>query len=106
MSPSPSRRSAAPPGRRVPGPQVQAPNPKTGEARKFFGGLATVTADLAALGAFTAAVGPSASSDDYNEDFVAAARTDYDTLVRLRLGHYPEAGAPVDPSSGGPLGPL
>ena len=80
--------------------------PKSAEVRKFLGGLATVTADLAALSAFTAAVEAFASVGYHNEDFVAAARTDYDTLVRLRLGHYPEAGAPVDPSPCRPLGRL
>ena len=79
---------------------------KTAEARKFLGGLATVTSDLAALSAFTAAVEAFASVGYHNEDFVAAARNDYDTLVRLRLGHFPEAGAPVDPSPCGPLGRL
>ena len=79
---------------------------KTAEVRKFLGGLATVTADLAALNAFTAAVEAFASVGLHNEDFVAAARNDYDTLVHLQLGRYPEAGAPVDLSPGGPLGPL
>jgi hypothetical protein len=84
----------------------KALEPKTAEARKFLGGLATVTADLAALSAFTAAVDAFVSVGYHNEDFVAAARNDYDTLVRLRLGNYPEAGAPVDPSPCGPLGRL
>ena len=79
---------------------------KTADARKFLGSRATVTSDLAALSAFTAAVDAFAAVGLHNEGFVAAARTDYDTLVRLRLGHYPEAGSPVDPSADGPLGPL
>ena len=60
----------------------------------------------AALSAFTAAVEAFASVGYHNEDFVAAARNDYDTLVRLELGHFPEAGTPVDLSPCGPLGRL
>jgi hypothetical protein len=41
-----------------------------------------------------------------NEEFVGAALNDFQTLVRLGLGRYPEPGAPVDPSPGGPLGRL
>jgi hypothetical protein len=79
---------------------------RTAEARKFLGGLEHVEADLAALNAFTAAADAFTAVGYRNEDFVAAALNDYDALVRLRLGRYPEPGAPVDPSRGGPLGPL
>jgi hypothetical protein len=79
---------------------------KTAEARKFLGGLTYVTADLAALAAFTAAADAFTAVGYHNEDFVNAAMNDYDRLVRLGLGRFPEAGAPVDPSPGGPLGPL
>src|SRR5262249_53096167 len=79
---------------------------KTAEARKFLGALTYVTADLAALNAFTAAADAFTSVGYHNEDFVAAALNDYDRLVRLGLGRSPEAGVPVDPSPGGPLGPL
>jgi hypothetical protein len=37
---------------------------------------------------------------------VSSALDDYDTLLRLQLGSYPEPGAPIDPAPGGPLGPL
>ena len=70
------------------------------------GALTHVTADLAALNAFTAAAGAFVSVGYHNEDFVGAALRDYGTLVRLQLGRYPEPGAPVDPSADGPLGPL
>ena len=76
------------------------------QAGQISGALTHVTADLAALNAFTAAAGAFVSVGYHNEDFVGAALRDYDTLVRLELGRYPEPGAPVDPSPGGPLGPL
>ena len=67
--------------------------------------LTHVTADLAALNAYTAAAGAFVSVGYHNEDFVGAALRDYDTLVRLQLGRYPEPGAPVDPLRGGPWAP-
>ena len=79
---------------------------KTAEARKFLGGLTHVTADLAALAAFTAAVDAFTSVGYHNEHFVNAALDDYDRLLRLKLGRYPEPGQPIDPSPGGPLGRL
>jgi hypothetical protein len=79
---------------------------KTAEARKFLGALSGVTADLAAFAAFTAAADAFVAVGYHNEEFVGAALNDYDTLVRLKLGRYPEPGEPVDPSPGGPLGPL
>ena len=36
----------------------------------------------------------------------AAARADYDRLLSLNLGTYPELGHPIDPTATGPLGPL
>jgi hypothetical protein len=92
------------------GPQVaeesRAPGNHTTEAGRFLGALTHITADLAALNAFTAAADAFVSVGYRNEDFVDAALSDYDALVRLELGRYPEPGAPVDPSPGGPLGPL
>ena len=92
------------------GPQVtegsRAPGKPTVEAGRFRGALTHVTADLAALNAFTAAAEAFVSVGYRNEDFVDAALGDYNTLVRLELGRYPEPGAPVDPSPDGPLGPL
>ena len=79
---------------------------KTAEARKFLGGLTHVTADLAALAAFTAAVDAFTSVGYHNEHFVNAALDDYDRLLRLKLGRYPEPGQPIDPSPSGPLGRL
>ena len=79
---------------------------KTAEARKFLGAVTHVTADLAALAAFTAAVDAFTSVGYHNEDFVNAALDDYDRLLRLNLGRYPEAGQPIDPSLSGPLGRL
>jgi hypothetical protein len=68
--------------------------------------LAHVTADLAAMNAYTAAAGAFLAVGYHNEDFVGAALNDHATLVRLKLGRYPEPGTPVDPSPAGPLGPL
>ncbi|HEY2158124.1 MAG TPA: hypothetical protein VGH33_21020 [Isosphaeraceae bacterium] len=79
---------------------------KTAEARKFLGALTGVTADLAALVAFTAAADAFVAVGYHNEGFVNAALNDYDRLLRLKLGRYPEPGEPIDPSPGGPLGPL
>ncbi len=84
----------------------QLPELKTPDARKFLGALDVVSADLAALNAFTAAVEAYDSVGYRNEDFVTAALDDYDRLVRLKLGRYPEPGDPIDPSPAGPLGAL
>ena len=61
--------------------------------------------DLAALSAFTAADGVAAVGLHY-ETYVSAALNDYEKLLRLDLGEYPDLGEPVDPSTQGPLGPL
>jgi hypothetical protein len=75
-------------------------------ARKFLDALAHVTADLAALNAFTVAAEAYDAVGLHNESYVAAALHDYDELLRLQLGSYQGPGAPIDPSPGGPLGPL
>ena len=67
--------------------------------------LADLTADLAALGAFTAAM-DAAEAVATSDDLTMWAARDYEALVNLRLGKYPEAGQPVNPSPAGPLGPL
>ena len=77
---------------------------KSAEARKFRGTLGAVTADLAALNAFSAAAEAYAAVGYHNEGFVAAALNDYNDLLVLELGTYPEAGNPIDPSPTGPLG--
>jgi hypothetical protein len=82
------------------------PGRRTAEARKFLGALEHVTADLAALNAFTAAADAFVSVGYHNQDFVDAALNDYDSLLRLKPGRYPELGAPIDPAPDGPLGPL
>jgi hypothetical protein len=51
-------------------------------------GLATATAELAALVAFTAAEEAFAAVGYHNEGFVVAARNDHDKLLRLRPGRY------------------
>jgi hypothetical protein len=92
------------------GPQAAeesgAPGKPTIEAGRSLGALTHVTADLAAMNAYTAAAEAFVSVGYRNEDFVDSALKDYETLVRLELGRYPEPGNPVDPSPGGPLGPL
>jgi hypothetical protein len=84
----------------------RAPGKPTTEAGRSLGPLAHITAGLAALNAYTAAADAFIAVGYRNEDFVDAALNDYKALVRLELGRYPEPGAPVDPSPGGPLGPL
>lgn len=86
-------------GARVPGSQST-------EARKTLRPFAYVTADIAAMTAFTAAADAFLSVGYRNENFVDSALNDYNKLVRLKLGSFPEPGAPIDPSPGGPLGPL
>jgi hypothetical protein len=66
--------------------------------------LADVTADLAVRDAFMAAL-EAVGADGHTDRFVKAAVEDYQKLMRLDLGSYPQAGAPIDPSSEGPLGP-
>ncbi len=75
------------------------------EDRKYLDHLGHVTDDLAALAAFTAAAEAFDAVGLHNEDFVAAALRDYDKLLDLKLGRYPEPGQPIDPSPDGPLGP-
>ncbi len=82
------------------------PGRRTAEARKFLGALAHVTADLAALNAFTAAADPFVSVGYHNQSFVDATLCDYDRLVHLKLGRDPEPGSPGAPSPDGPLRPL
>ena len=83
-----------------------APGKRATEAGRALGTATHITADLAAMNAFTAAAEAFVSVGYRNEDFVDSALRDYDKLVRLELGRYPDPGAPVDPSPGGPLGPL
>jgi hypothetical protein len=79
---------------------------QTSRTRKSPAPFSGVTADLAALSAFTAAADAFLSMGCRNEEFVDAGLADYYKLVGLKLGDYPELGAPVDPSPEGPLGPL
>jgi hypothetical protein len=67
--------------------------------------LAQVTAELAALNAYSSAV-DAADAAGHSEEFIESMIRDYQKLIRLQLGSYPEAGKPVDPSPDGPLGPL
>ena len=69
-----------------------------------FPQLANVAADLAARDAFTAAV-DAAGAAGHTDTFTKGAVQDYQALLRLGLGSFPEAGNPIDPSSRGPLGP-
>jgi hypothetical protein len=67
--------------------------------------LADITADMAALDAFTAAVDAS-DALGYADNFIGGASGDYEALLALDLGSYPHAGKPIEPSPRGPLGPL
>jgi hypothetical protein len=64
------------------------------------------TVELIALDAFTAAMEAYDAIGYDNERFVSAALNDYDRLRGMKLGRYPELGAPIDPSQHGPLGPI
>ncbi len=72
---------------------------------RSFAHLADLSAELAALDAFTAAVDAS-DATGYPDDFIGGAVEDYEKLLSLNLGSYPRAGRPIDPSPRGPLGPL
>jgi hypothetical protein len=66
------------------------------------------TADFAAESAAEVAAAAEAAADAKTvatEAKFAAARADYDRLVSLGLGTYPELGQPIDPGESGPLGP-
>jgi hypothetical protein len=78
---------------------------RTPEARSFRSRLANDTAELVALDAFTAAV-EAADAAAHDDIFMQGAIQDYERLLGLDLGHYPEAGRPIDPSPDGSLGPL
>jgi hypothetical protein len=67
--------------------------------------LADVAANLAALEALTSAE-LAAIALRYTNTFTKGATKDYKLLRRLALGAFPQAGAPLDPSPTGPLGPL
>ncbi len=67
--------------------------------------LANVGADLAARDAFTAAV-DAAVAAGFGDKFIKGAMPDYQALLKLGLGRYPEAGHPIDPTPAGPLGQL
>jgi hypothetical protein len=81
--------------RHILGPPEQNPFPH----------LADVTADLAARDAFVGAL-QAVGAERHDDAFLRAAAADYENLVRLHLGNYPEPGEPIDPSPAGPLGPL
>jgi hypothetical protein len=68
-------------------------------------GVADVTADLTARSAFTAAF-EGVAAVGHTDAFIKAAIEDYEKLLRLDLGKYPDVGKPIDPSSKGPLGSL
>jgi hypothetical protein len=70
-----------------------------------FPQLANVAADLAARDAFTAAV-DAAVAASFGDEFIKASMQDYQMLLKLGLGSYPDAGEPIDPSPAGPLGKL
>jgi len=78
---------------------------RTPEARSFRARLANDTAQLVALDAFTAAV-EAADAITHDDIFIIGAIQDYERLLGLDLGTYPQAGRPIDPSPDGPLGPL
>jgi hypothetical protein len=77
----------------------------TPEARSYLSHLTNVTADIIALDAFTAAV-EAADAVTYDDTFLRGAIQDYERLLGLHLGTYPQGGEPIDPSPDGPLGPL
>jgi hypothetical protein len=86
--------------------QDMPPSERTAEARKFLGGLEHSLVDVVALSAYTAAAEAYDAVGIHNEGFVGPSLNDFDKLITLKLGRYPEPGDPIDPSSSGPLGPI
>jgi hypothetical protein len=86
-------------GERMEPSMLGAPKPNP------FPHLADVTADIAARDTFMAAV-KAAGAKGYTDAIIKAAVDDYQKLLGLDLGTYPQAGTPIDPSSMGPLGQL
>jgi hypothetical protein len=78
---------------------------RTPEARSYRSRLEKDTADIVALNAFTAAV-EAADAVAFDDTFMRGAIQDYERLLGLQLGTYPQAGRPIDPSPDGPLGRL
>ena len=76
------------------------------KAEGFLKAVGDITAEIAALNAFTAAKDANVSIGYHNEDFLHTVWYDYDQLIRLNAGRYPELGNPIDPSPEGPLGRL
>jgi hypothetical protein len=70
-----------------------------------FAHLAGVNAEFAALDALTAA-GAAADAVGNSDYFINGVTRDYQTLLGLNLGSYPDHGGSIDPSPDGPLGPL
>ena len=68
----------------------------TPEARSYLSHLANVTADIVALDAFTAAV-EAADAVAFDDTFMRGAIQDYERLLGLHLGTYPQAGATYRP---------
>jgi hypothetical protein len=80
-------------------------SPMLGSAKPNpFPKLADAAADLAARDAFLAAF-ESVAGEGHTDAFVKAAVGDYEKLLRMDLGSFPDAGKPIDLSSNGPLGP-
>jgi hypothetical protein len=77
----------------------------TPEARSYRSRLEKDTADIVALDAFTAAV-EAANAVAFDDAFIGGAIQDYERLLGLHLGTYPQAGRPIDPTPDGPLGPM
>jgi hypothetical protein len=75
------------------------------EARSYLSRLKIDTADIVALDAFTSAV-EAANAAAFDDTFMRGAIRDYERLVSLHLGTYPQAGQPIEPSPDGPLGRL
>ncbi len=76
-----------------------------GHGNPRLASVAGISADLAAMGAFTAALN-AAEAVGSTDEFTRWAAEDFRKLQKLKLGEYPEAGDPIDPSPAGPLGPL
>lgn len=79
---------------------------RTSDGQDLLGTLSDLTVDLAALDAYTAAVNAYEAAGAGSAQFVASAQNDYDRLLRMELGQYPEPGRPINPAPDGPLGPL
>jgi hypothetical protein len=85
--------------------EPEEPHPFGDAKPNPFPHLADLSADMATRDVFTAALAANGAIC-HIDIFINNVNADYEKLLQLDLGSYPQAGKTIDPSSNGPLGPL